>query len=254
MSTVLGNNIEALTLTGTAPLNATGNALNNVLTGNSGDNTLDGGGGADILNGGSGNDLYIVDNVGDIVNEGNYVGVDTVQTGLNYELGPYLDNLTLTGSLAVDGKGNAGNNVIKGNANNNVLDGGTGADALSGGAGNDTYIVDNAGDTVVELANEGIDTVKSGVSSTLSANIEALFLTGVNGISGTGNALNNLLVGNGANNVLNGDAGDDLLQGGAGLDTLTDTVGNNLLDGGAGNDTLTAGVGREMLIGVPATM
>ncbi|MCE3605496.1 putative Ig domain-containing protein [Massilia sp. P8910] len=249
VSTVLGNNIEALTLTGTAPVNATGNALNNVLTGNSGDNTLDGGGGADILNGGSGNDLYIVDNVGDIVNEGNYVGVDTVQTGLNYELGPYLDNLTLTGSLAVDGKGNAGNNVIKGNANNNVLDGGTGADAISGGAGNDTYIVDNAGDTVVELANEGIDTVKSGVSSTLSANIEALFLTGVNGISGTGNALNNLLVGNGANNVLNGDAGDDLLQGGAGLDTLTDTLGNNLLDGGAGNDTLTAGVGREMLIG-----
>ncbi|MFB9244128.1 putative Ig domain-containing protein [Massilia antarctica] len=249
VSTVLGNNIEALTLTGTAPLNATGNALNNVLTGNSGDNTLDGGSGADILNGGSGNDLYIVDNVGDIVNEGNYVGVDTVQTGLNYDLGPYLDNLTLTGSLAVDGKGNAGNNVIKGNANNNVLDGGSGADALSGGAGNDTYIVDNASDTVVELANEGIDTVKSGVSSTLSANIEALFLTGVNGISGTGNALNNLLVGNGANNVLNGDAGDDLLQGGAGLDTLTDTLGNNLLDGGAGNDTLTAGVGREMLIG-----
>ncbi|WP_187363406.1 putative Ig domain-containing protein [Massilia frigida] len=249
LTTVLGNNIEALTLTGTAPINATGNALNNVLTGNSGDNTLDGGSGADILNGGSGNDLYIVDNAGDIVNEGNYVGVDTVQTGLNYELGAYLDNLTLTGSLAVDGKGNAGNNVIKGNANNNLLDGGAGADALSGGAGNDTYIVDNAGDTVAELANEGIDTVKSGVSSVLGANIEALFLTGANGIGGSGNAINNLLVGNGANNALNGDAGNDLLQGGAGIDTLTDTLGNNLLDGGTGNDTLTGGAGKEMLIG-----
>ncbi|MDM5176767.1 putative Ig domain-containing protein [Massilia sp. DJPM01] len=249
LTTVLGNNIEALTLTGTAPINATGNALNNVLTGNSGDNMLDGGSGADVLNGGSGNDLYIVDNTGDSVNEGNYVGIDTVQTGLNYELGAYLDNLTLTGSLAVDGKGNAGNNVIKGNANNNLLDGGGGADALSGGAGNDTYIVDNAGDTVAELANEGIDTVKSGVNSVLGANIEALFLTGANGIGGTGNAINNLLVGNGANNALNGDAGNDLLQGGAGLDTLTDTLGNNLLDGGAGNDALTGGVGKEMLIG-----
>lgn len=249
VSAVLGNYIEALTLTGTAPINATGNALNNVLTGNSGDNTLDGGSGADILNGGSGNDLYIVDNAGDIVNEGNYVGVDTVQTGLSYDLGAYLDNLTLTGSLAVDGKGNAGNNVLKGNSNNNVLDGGAGLDALTGGAGNDTYVVDNAGDTVVELANEGIDTVKSGVSITLSANIEALFLTGANPIGGTGNAINNLLVGNGANNVLNGDAGNDLLQGGAGIDALTDTLGNNLLDGGAGNDTLTGGVGKEMFIG-----
>lgn len=249
VSAALANNLEALILTGSTAINATGNALDNVLTGNASDNTLDGGLGADVLNGGAGNDLYIVDDLLDVINEGNYPGVDTVQTGLGYALGAYLDNLTLTGSLAVDGKGNAGNNVLKGNSNSNVLDGGAGLDTLSGGAGNDTYIVDNAGDSVSELANEGIDTVKSGVASTLSANVEALFLTGANGIGGTGNAIANLLVGNGANNVLNGDAGNDLLQGGAGLDTLTDTVGNNLLDGGAGADTLTGGAGKDMFIG-----
>ncbi len=44
--------IENITLTGTANINATGNALANVLTGNSGNNVLDGGTGADTMTGG----------------------------------------------------------------------------------------------------------------------------------------------------------------------------------------------------------
>ncbi|MCF6119184.1 rhizobiocin, partial [Mesorhizobium muleiense] len=55
---VLGT-IENLTLTGTGPINATGNASNNVLIGNSGANILDGGAGNDTLTGGAGNDLFI---------------------------------------------------------------------------------------------------------------------------------------------------------------------------------------------------
>ncbi|MDE2387870.1 MAG: calcium-binding protein [Betaproteobacteria bacterium] len=57
VSYTLGNNVENLTLLGTAKINATGNSLANILLGNSGNNTLDGQGGDDSLNGGGGNDI-----------------------------------------------------------------------------------------------------------------------------------------------------------------------------------------------------
>ena len=45
-----------------------------------------------------------------------------------------------------------------------TLDGGAGADTMQGGAGADLYIVDDAGDSIVENAGEGIDSVESSVS------------------------------------------------------------------------------------------
>ena len=53
----LGANVENLTLTGTAAINGTGNALGNEINGNSGANQLFGGGGNDNINGGDGIDL-----------------------------------------------------------------------------------------------------------------------------------------------------------------------------------------------------
>jgi Ca2+-binding RTX toxin-like protein len=65
-------------------------------------------------------------------------GTDTVTTNLNYSLGANVENLTLTGTWAAYGYGNALANVITGNTAANTLSGGAGADTLIGGAGADT--------------------------------------------------------------------------------------------------------------------
>lgn len=264
---VLGVNVENLTLTGTASINGTGNDLANVIVGNGGNNTLDGKLGGDTLKGGAGNDTYVVDATGDIVTESASQGTDTVLAGVGTTLAASVENLTLTGSAAINGTGNSQNNVLLGNVAGNVLNGGAGSDTMKGGAGDDTYVVDNAGDTITESAGAGTDMVSTAIAYVLPANVEHLTLTGTLAINGTGNTLANWLRGNGGvnalaagdghdtvfaaagNDLLDGGAGNDLLQGGTGNDALTDTVGNNLLDGGAGTDALTGGAGREFFAG-----
>ncbi len=232
----LGANLENLTLTGMAAINGTGNTLNNIMIGNGGANVLDGGTGADTMAGGAVNDTYIVENVGDVVTEAAGAGTDVVQSSITYVLGNEIENLTLMGSLAVNGTGNGLNNILTGNTGNNILDGGQGADAMSGGPGNDTYVVDNIGDTVAESASAGTDTVQSAVTFTLGANLENLTLTGTAAINGTGNMLNNTLIGNSDRNVLNGGTGADAMPGKAGddiyvVDNSGDTVTENANEG-----------------------
>lgn len=254
----LATNIENITLTGTATINGTGNALANVLTGNSANNVLDGGTGADTMLGGSGNDTYVVDNASDVVTENTSEGTDLVQSSITYTLGNNVENLILTGTNAINATGNTLDNILTGNtvnntltggAGNDTLDGGAGTDTMIGGTGNDIYYVDATTDVTTEAANEGIDTVNSSVTLTLAANIELLFQTGSTAINGTGNALANLLRGNTANNTLASAGGTDILEGGAGNDTLSNTSDNTLLNGGAGTDTLTGTANNDLLIG-----
>ena len=90
---------------------------------------------------------------------------------------------------------------------------GQGADRLIGGLGDDLYFIDDAGDAVVENAEEGTDTVQSYLPGyTLGANVENLTLLGNGNINGTGNALANVLFGNAGNNILAGDHGGDTYQ------------------------------------------
>jgi len=218
----LPENVEYLTLTGSGNLSGAGNALNNVLRGNSGDNTL---------SGGPGNDVYIIQNAGDVVVEQPSEGTDTIETSVGYTLPENVEYLTLTGSSNLSGTGNALNNVLRGNSGDNTL---------TGGAGNDVYIIQNAGDVVVEAPSEGTDTVESSVSHTLPDNVEYLTLTGTGNISGTGNALDNVLRANSGDNTLDARAGDDVLEGKGGNDTY-------LYARGDGQDQITDDAGSDHL-------
>ncbi|HSW12600.1 MAG TPA: calcium-binding protein [Solimonas sp.] len=218
VSFTLGNHVENLLLTGSAGVNGTGNSVDNNLTGNTGNNLLDGKAGADTMTGGGGNDTYQVDNVADVVTEAAGAGNDTVRSSISLTLGSNLENLTLIGSLAIDGSGNdlanalVGNsaaNVLSGGAGADFLDGGAGVDTLGGGLGDDTYVIDGGADVLTEAVGEGIDTVLSAVTFTLGGTFENLTLTGNAAINGTGNALANVLTGNSAANVLTGGAGND---------------------------------------------
>jgi Ca2+-binding RTX toxin-like protein len=272
ISYTLPTNVENLFLRDEGgAINGTGNTLDNSIYGNSfnnelsgghgqdilhgrgGNDTLEGGTGFDTMYGGTGDDTYGVDNSSDIVIEYAGEGNDTVRSSsFFYVLPDNVENLTLVYS-AVKGFGNNLNNQIVGNDHDNVLAagggddvifGGSGADTMYGGTHNDTYWVGDAGDVVVENAQEGFDTVVSTISYTLPANVEhlTLFSLGEYGanINGTGNDLSNRLQGTSGRNELSGGGGGDYLVGGNGNDTL---------DGGAGSDSLIGGYGADIMTG-----
>ena len=256
VSYTIGDFVENLTLSGTLDTTGTGNSGANGLTGNSGANvlyglggndSLNGGTGADTLYGGAGDDTYYVDVIGDVVSEQTVNGlddggIDTVQAGVSYVLGDFVEKLILTGAADISGTGNGlannltgngGANVLYGMDGNDVLKGGLGADTMYGGAGDDTYYVDDSGDVVSEQMAAGIDdggtdTILATVSYALGDFVEKLTLTGVADLNATGNALANSLTGNGGANILLGLDGNDSLNGGLGADTMF---------GGSGDDT-----------------
>ncbi len=251
-----------------------GYAGNDTLNGGDGNDWLDGGTGADTLIGGAGDDVYLVDDVGDQVIEQPGEGTDEVRSTISYTLPEAVEALNLLEG-AIDGTGNALDNGLEGTAQANVLsglagndwlyggggddtldggdgndwlDGGSGSDTLIGGTGDDVYLVDDAGDQVIEQPGEGTDEVRSTVSYTLPEAVELLNL-GDGAIDGTGNALDNGLEGTAQANVLSGLAGNDWLYGEGGNDTLDGGSGDDWLDGGTGNDTyrIAAGDGQDNL-------
>lgn len=231
-----------------------GEGGNDRIEGRGGDDTLFGGEGADTLNGGPGSDVIHVEDASDRVAESRrWDGVDTVIAQVDFRMGTaHIENLELTGS-AILGAGNGLMNVITGNDGDNILDGGKNVDTLIGGLGDDTYLVRAPGDNVIELAGQGIDTIRAFRAYVMDANVENLLLQtlrndageGVAGVNGIGNDLDNLIVGNPFDNIIAGREGSDTLRGQAGadvflfdravgadnVDTIVDFNTNTMLEG-----------------------
>jgi Ca2+-binding RTX toxin-like protein len=140
----LASHIENLTLTGTGNVNGFGNDIANLITGNSGNNLLNGFGGADTMIGGAGNDIYVIDDSGDVVQEGAAQGTDTIRTSIDYSLAAGLQIETLEtadefGFAAIALTGNERSNTLRGNGGANLLDGKGGNDVLEGLGGADRF-------------------------------------------------------------------------------------------------------------------
>src|SRR6185312_4414681 len=113
-----------------------------------------------------------------------------------------------------------------------------GDSTLKGGAGDDTYVLD-PGDSAVELAGQGTDTIKIGLSWTLSDVFENLTLTGKDNLTATGNAANNMLVANDGNSTLDGGLGADTMVGGFGDNLyIVDNVKDVVISQGLADDTV----------------
>ena len=257
LSTTLG--VENLILTGAAAINGTGDSNDNVLTGNAavntltggaGNDTLDGKAGADTMVGGLGDDTFFVDNANDVIKESLGEGNDTVivAAGIHYVLPANVEIMVQLGGSSSTLTGGAGDDTLKGTTGNDTLNGGAGADTMIGGKGHDSYLVDNAGDVIIEQPGEGTDKViitsdplngfNSFDLSVSAVNVENATVIGNTDFSLTGNAGDNILVTGSGNDVLDGGTGADLMIGGLGNDVyVISSTGDRIIDTG-GNDTV----------------
>ena len=268
-----------------------------IYAGLAGSNTLIGGSGIDTLlvyggnnqaNGGLDNDIYYTYTATDTLSEAGGGGIDTVFANWNITLGAGFEQLVLFGSAniavgsadantmygngtagAVNLFGLGGADVLFGGAFNDALDGGSendylfglgGVNTMVGGSGNDIFYAETLGNSVVELAGGGFDTLYfNGAGTTvLAENVEQLILYGA-ATGGTGSSLGDYIYGNASGNALSIEGGDgfDYILGSNQNDTISGGFGNDTLDlrgaGAAGNDRLfykqVANFGSDVVIG-----
>jgi len=183
------------------------------------------------------------------VNGGFTIAADVTDFDKDGNYGVVIEN-AIGGSGNDTINGNSVRNILRGEGGNDTINGYGGADTMIGGAGNDTYFVDNAKDETLETAStfvwregvlefidSGIDTVETTLKTyKLQTNVENLTLAyqtlgkGLSSIvaTGTGNELENVMIGRNGHDTLVGLGGADTLDGRGNTDTMI---------GGDGNDT-----------------
>ena len=244
-----GAHVETLIVDTAAGIILAGNEIANRIVGNvgadrleghGGDDVLVGGGGADVLDGGTGNDRYVVtDSATQVIEAIGGGSDDRVLTSVDFVLaaGAEVERLTV---VSADGRAITGNefaNCLTGGAGNDRLDGGTGADTLAGGRGDDLYVIEDAGDRIIERVGAGHDTVETVLDRyRLGAALEDLLYLGTGDFIGIGNAQDNRITGGAGSDRLTGNAGDDVLIGGGGADVLIGGTGADRMTGGADAD------------------
>lgn len=205
----------------------TANASNNLITASADSAlTISGGAGTDTLDYSREGEALLIDlHTGEVGG----AAADDVLSG--------IENLT----------GGEDDDELRGTAGANVLDGWWGGDTMIGRGGNDVYHVDDPDDLVVEASGEGTDEVRVQWMEeyALPDHVEKLWNLSNDIFIGTGNALNNDMVGGGDQDTLYGGDGQDSLAGGAGDDFLHGEAGHDMLSGGAGNDLLEGGTGAD---------
>ncbi|WP_281270379.1 peroxidase family protein [Pelagibacterium sediminicola] len=263
----LDANIENLELVGTA-FEGIGNGLDNRLTGNEADNYLRGAGGTDtVVLAGPVTDHQFTLEGGAFFIASDAGGKDRIQNIERADIEGRIYNFVRAnnnnnpnpaqgGAEADLMLGFDGNDVLTSNGGDDILIGGNGDDVMRGGDGDDVYVVTEEGDVVDETGGSGIDTILSTVTRDLhparvdyiEGDVENLTLLGTADIDGTGNGLDNVLIGNAGNNRLGGGNGNDTLIGNAGDDRLLGHSGDDMLEGGEGSDIINGGNGTDTAV------
>ena len=195
---------------------------NDSLSGGEGNDVLHGRQGSNLLIGGNGDDSLYADQTGNSTFQGDdgndlLSGGDAADTAAGGNGADFLYGNGGADSL----NGGAGADTLHAGNGNDTLSGGDGTDSLVGAEGNDLYFVSDVLDRIIETSGGGADTVITSVSFSIPDQVDALQIAaGVTGITLTGGAGNDMLVGNGLANNLNGGAGDDVIL--AGNVTLAD--------------------------------
>ncbi|MGQ0589000.1 MAG: calcium-binding protein [Sphingosinicella sp.] len=229
-SYTLRANFENLVYSGAGAFAGTGNELDNMITGGAGNDVLVGLGGNNSFVGGAGIDLVdysrasgaVFANLNSGMASANGFGGADSFSGIENLLGSAQADTLIGNALANRLEGGAGGDYLAGMGGDDILIGGAGApNTLQGGTGNDLYVVSLANDTLIEFANEGIDTVETSLNRyRLLDHFENLTFTGSGNFVGIGNFLGNAISGGSGIDLLNGGEGSDTLRGGGAADVF----------------------------------